>query len=229
MFDPQRLLGQMLGDALGGGYGRRKKHRDSGGFGGGGLLNKATLGVGLLGVAYAAWEHYRTKGGASPATAASPTPTASTGMPPAPPPAAASVTPPPPPAAASQGGAAADEALTPAQQDALTLVRAMIAAAHADGLLDSEEREAILGRAREAGLDADALRRLESELRSPLSPERLLATARDGLAPEIYAASLLAIRIDTPAERAYLDALAGALGLDAAQREDVHRTLGLDL
>lgn len=229
MFDPQRLLGQMLGDALGGGYGRRKKHRDRGGFGSGsGLLNKATLGVGLLGVAYAAWEHYKHKGGASAATAASPTPTASAGMPPAPP-AAASVMPPPPRGAASQGGASADAVLTPAQQDALTLMRAMIAAAHADGLLDSDEREAIVGRAREGGLDGDALRRLGSELRSPLPPERLLATARDGLAPDIYAASLLAIRIDTPAERDYLDALAGALGLDAAQREEVHRRLGLDL
>ncbi|MFC4729636.1 DUF533 domain-containing protein [Coralloluteibacterium thermophilus] len=223
MFDPQRLLGQMFGDALGGGYGRKHggKHRHAprgagalgGLLGGGKGLNKAAVGVGLLGVAYAAWEHSRQQQPG--ATPAAPVP----GTVPPPPP-GAGATPPPPP---RPTGAAP----TPAQQDALTLVRAMIAAAHADGLIDSEERAAILGRARDAGLDTDTLAVLERELDHPLPLERLLATARDGLGPDLYAAALVAIRVDTAAERAWLDRLAEGVGLAPETRAAIHAQLDL--
>ena len=59
MFDPQRLLGQMfgggLGDAFGGSRGRRKRNSV---FSGAGLGGKAQMGLGLLGISMAAWEHY---------------------------------------------------------------------------------------------------------------------------------------------------------------------------
>ena len=46
---------------------------------------------------------------------------------------------------------------------------------HADGLIDAGEREAILGRAQDAGLDADDLAALRQELAQPLSMPELLA------------------------------------------------------
>lgn len=48
------------------------------------------------------------------------------------------------------------------------LLRAMITAAHADGLIDTDERGAILARARQAGMDADSVQALDAEIRAPL-------------------------------------------------------------
>ena len=58
MFDPERLLGQMIGGALGGAFGGRGGRRNSA-FRTGDLAGKAQLGIGLLGIAMAAWEHYQ--------------------------------------------------------------------------------------------------------------------------------------------------------------------------
>ncbi len=97
---------------------------------------------------------------------------------------------------------------------ALTLLFAMIAAARADGKLDGEERRRVFeGLARLDLPEADrsqlfaALERpadLEWLAKQATSPER---------AAEIYAASLLAIEVDTPAERGYLAILAARLDL----------------
>lgn len=206
MFDPQRLLGQLLGQATGGGF-RGKRGR-----GIGSMVGKAQLGVGLLGIAMAAWEHYQGQQKAAPVMGGSAPP----------PPPMRSSNPPPPPSAA-----VAAAVLTPAQQDAMNVIRVMIAAAQADGSIDAEERDAILGRARDGGLDAESLAVLERELATPVDLDRLLATSRDALAPDFYAAALVAIRVDTPAERAWLDSLAQRTGLDDAARTAIRQRLGL--
>ena len=53
--------------------------------------------------------------------------------------------------------------------DAAHLIRSMIAAANADGTIDSEERAGILQRAMEAGLDSATQQFLMGELRAPAS------------------------------------------------------------
>jgi uncharacterized membrane protein YebE (DUF533 family) len=97
---------------------------------------------------------------------------------------------------------------------AMTLVRAMIAAARADGAIDAAEREAILDRLRAAGAGADAEALLETELGRPISVGQLIAEARtDAQKVELYTASRLALDVDTPVERSYLQALATRLKL----------------
>jgi uncharacterized membrane protein YebE (DUF533 family) len=224
MFNPERLLGQLMGDALSGQLGGKKRKRSSSsasGFGGlmGGMSGgtKAKLGLGLLGIAVAAYQHYQQQ----PGSGQMPNPLAGTGapVPPPPPPPGSSATPPPPPPPA------ANPART---EQAMHLLRAMITAAHADGLIDSGERESILGRAREAGLDADSLQALDAEIRAPFTLEQLVARTPDNLRAEVYAAALIAITADTEAERQFLDRLAAQLTLDPAARRDVHAQLGLD-
>lgn len=99
---------------------------------------------------------------------------------------------------------------------ALVFVRAMIAAAAADGAIDAEERAAITGGLREAGFDAEANEWLTREMASPASVDTLVEAAETPeLAAQIYTAARIAINPDTPAEKDYLAGLAGALGLDA--------------
>lgn len=97
---------------------------------------------------------------------------------------------------------------------ALTLVRAMIAAAKADGRIDDEERRRIGEKLSLSGLDSDAESFLRAELESPLDLDALVATAQtEAQKVELYTASRLAVDADTRAERGYLDLLAGRLGL----------------
>lgn len=99
---------------------------------------------------------------------------------------------------------------------ALIFVRAMIAAAAADGHIDDQERSAILGGLREGGFDPEANEWLANELAKPASVEVLAAAAETPeLAAQIYTAARLAINPDTPAEKDFLAGLAGSVGLDA--------------
>lgn len=106
-------------------------------------------------------------------------------------------------------------AATAANDHALLLVRAMIAAALSDGVVDEAERSAIVGRLAAAGIGSEEQRFLDTEMAKPMSPAQFAAVAR---APEqraeVYLASALAIDADTEAERAYLRYLAATLGLD---------------
>lgn len=97
---------------------------------------------------------------------------------------------------------------------AVILVRAMIAAARADGHIDAAEREAILGKVQLAGLGGDAERFLQQELSNPVDLDAIVAAAStESQKIELYTASRIAIEPDSRAERGYLDLLAGRLGL----------------
>ncbi|MGO4175404.1 tellurite resistance TerB family protein [Bosea sp. TAF32] len=99
---------------------------------------------------------------------------------------------------------------------ALVLVRAMIAAAAADGHIDTEERDAILGGLKEASLDQDTHAWLAQELAKPATIDELVEAAESPeLAAQIYTAARVAINPDTAPEKDFLAGLAGSLGLDA--------------
>lgn len=124
-------------------------------------------------------------------------------------------------------------AATPANDQALLLVRAMIAAALSDGVLDDAERTVIVGRLVAAGITAEEQRFLDAEMARPLSPAQFAAAAgTPEQRAEIYLASAIAIDADTDAERAYLKYLAATLQLDGkliAHLEDAVRTAKADV
>ncbi|MFP9138276.1 tellurite resistance TerB family protein [Devosia sp. XGJD_8] len=108
-----------------------------------------------------------------------------------------------------------------------TLVRAMIAAAKADGRIDAEEKEAIFGKLETMNLSSEEKAWVFDELSSPLDINAVVARAdTPAHASEIYAASLVAITAETAAERAYLDALATKLKLDPALVSEIHKAAG---
>ncbi|MFC5386144.1 tellurite resistance TerB family protein [Aquamicrobium segne] len=109
---------------------------------------------------------------------------------------------------------------------ALTLVRAMIAAAHADGAIDEEEKRRISEKLSLSGLDAEAEDFLKAELAAPLGLEELVKAAKtEPQKIELYTASRLAVDADTRAERGYLDLLAGRLGLADQLIDHIEATL----
>jgi uncharacterized membrane protein YebE (DUF533 family) len=120
-----------------------------------------------------------------------------------------------------------DEAVS--DRAATLAVRAMISAAKADGEIDPTERQRILGKVQEDGTaDPEEIRFLEQEMARPADRDGLVAEAgRDpAVAAQVYAASLLAIKVDTAAEQAYLRDLAGKLGLDRTVVTQLHQALG---
>ncbi|WP_430257634.1 tellurite resistance TerB family protein [Neorhizobium sp. IRS_2294] len=109
---------------------------------------------------------------------------------------------------------------------ALTLVRAMIAAAKADGHIDAAERANIMNKVHEVDLGDEAEAFIRDELANPVDIDDLVAAARtEEQKVELYTATRMTIDPDTRAERGYLDLLAGRLGLPDALIEHIDATV----
>lgn len=103
------------------------------------------------------------------------------------------------------------------QKLARTLLRAMIAAAKADGHVDAQEQTRIFAEMDKLSLSADDKAFVMDELRARLDVDAVAGAATTPEeAAEIYTASLLAIDVDNAAERGYLAMLAARLKLDDA-------------
>lgn len=96
-----------------------------------------------------------------------------------------------------------------AEQRSLALLKAMIAAAKADGHVDAAESAKIESLVTKLDLDNATAKLLQAELPKPLDPGDIAAAADSPeAASEIYLASLLVIGEVNEQERAYLDQLA---------------------
>lgn len=100
--------------------------------------------------------------------------------------------------------------------EAATLyIRAMIAAAAADGRIDDAEQAKLISSLQQAGMDEEAEAFLADELNNPASiAELAAAVASPEEAVQVYTAARLAIEPDSHAEKAFLADLAAALGID---------------
>ena len=108
------------------------------------------------------------------------------------------------------------EADRQSNDDALLYLRAMIAAAAADGVVDANERERIIGGLQRIGIDSEAAKFLDAEFARPASPAELAAQAKSAAAKaQVYTAARMTIDPNQPSERHWLAILAGALGLEA--------------
>lgn len=224
MFNPEMLLGQLLQSGLGGGLGRtRRGHRGGSLLGGLSSGTRAQIGMGLLGVAMAAYEHYTKQNQSSVSPSPSPSPSPSS----LPNPAGAGPAPVPSMPRSSLPRPAESSPSPQRAGDATLLVQAMVAAAAADGVIDETERAQIVRRANDAGFDEETMKFLDTELTQPKSLAVILKSSRPELATDLYAASCAAITADTDAEKAYLDTLARHLNLSSEARDEIHRQLGV--
>lgn len=114
------------------------------------------------------------------------------------------------------------------EQNSGLVLRAMLDAAKSDGKLDRNEMERILGQAKQQNMGAEAQEFLMQEMRKPIDMRGLCATVGNDreLAAQVYAASLLAIEVDTPAEQAYMSQLSRGLNLPDAVVEQLEALMG---
>jgi len=122
---------------------------------------------------------------------------------------------------------------TPDQQQAAEataqlILQGMISAAKADGQIDEAEMQRIVGKLQDVGMDEDTRGWVLNEMRQPLDLDALAAEIPDQqAAAEVYAASLLAIEVDTDAERSYLARLAQKTQVHPQVAQHIQQAMGL--
>lgn len=108
----------------------------------------------------------------------------------------------------------------------MLLVRAMIAAAHADGHIDGDEQQRIFGKVDEMDLSVADKASLFDELRNPLSMDQIVTkTPNSETAIEVYAASLMAIDMAAPASQVYLNQLGDRLFIPTELRQGLQQQM----
>lgn len=218
MFNAEKLLGKIVGEVVGGSgsWGSGKKSMFGGLGSGGGLMTIIGLGVGAYEILKQQQEQKGQGGGMQQPPPPPGAGMSGTGTPPPPPGGGMPAASPPPPL----GGAAT---IPPAVPDtgglagpelAVRMIQVMVAAAHADGTMDAEEERAVLDKLRGAELTQEEKMFLLNELHQPKSVAELTAGIGDpAVAKTMYMLAVAAIAIDTESERAWLNELAGQLGI----------------
>ncbi|WP_194791571.1 tellurite resistance TerB family protein [Pseudomonas sp. UFMG81] len=120
-------------------------------------------------------------------------------------------------AAAAQPAMRTVDQLSGAEADehSHAILRALIAAAKADGRIDKQEEQLIYAEIKRQTNDPQLQQWLDEEVSKPLDAAEVAQSARDpAMAAEMYLASVMLVDDQQDAERAYLDELAGALQLD---------------
>ena len=133
------------------------------------------------------------------------------------------------PGAAPAAAPATAQPLTQAdvQRTALLMLRSMIQAAKADGQIDAAEIERITGKIDEEDA-AEARAFVLEQMRGPPDVAGLVREVRSPVeAAQVYGAALIAIEVDTPAERDYLARLARELGLEPGTVAQLHTSFGV--
>jgi len=114
-------------------------------------------------------------------------------------------------------------------EDMATLtIRAMINAAKADGQIDSQEAQRLLGKMQEDGITEEERQFVLTEMQKPMETDAIAkAVPNQQAAAQIYTASLMAIQVDTDAEKRYLQELASKLGLNQQAVAYLHQAMGV--
>ena len=115
------------------------------------------------------------------------------------------------------------------EDDAQIIVKAMINAAKADGQIDKSEIDKIIGKLDDDGLEQKEKEFFMTEANKPMNMAAVVSSANNNpeMAAQIYAASMLAIEVDTDAEKRYMHQLASGLRLNAQVVAYINRTMGV--
>ena len=198
MFNVEKLLGKIVKEAIGGRGGQSSIIDNL--ASGGGLMTAIGLGIG-------AFEILRDKQTHTADPPPPPRPGVPHATPPPPPPGKNQRTPPPPVPPLPVDSLEESEL-------AVRIIQVIIAAANADGILDDNEKEAILKQFKKAELSQEEINFLLLEMHNPKSIEELTAGIDNpDIGKVMYNLAVQCVPIDTEAERKWFDQLARALSL----------------
>ncbi|MFH5772861.1 tellurite resistance TerB family protein [Paracoccus sp. NGMCC 1.201697] len=104
------------------------------------------------------------------------------------------------------------------------MLKAMIQAAKSDGKVDEVEQARLM---KEFGeLDDEDRAFIREQMAAPVDPAALAREVPQGIGPQVYLMSVMAIDFDNRKEAEYLHALATSLGLDKATVNAIHEKVG---
>lgn len=117
-----------------------------------------------------------------------------------------------------------------AEQHSQAILKALVAAAKADGHVDAKERQLIEEQLGALAGDAELQRWLDAELNKPLDPAEVArAAGTPEMAAEMYIASVLMVDEEHFMERAYLEELARQLKLEPALKAELEAQVRREL
>ena len=120
--------------------------------------------------------------------------------------------------------------LPPAQveEHSQAILKALVAAAKADGHIDERERELIEGEFTKLDNDQELQHWLHAELNKPLDPTDVArAASTPEMAAEMYIASVMLVDEESFMEKSYLDELARQLKLEPGLKVELERQVRL--
>ena len=110
------------------------------------------------------------------------------------------------------------------------ILKALVAAAKADGHVDAKERQLIEEQIGALANDPELLRWLDAELNKPLDPAEVArAASTPEMAAEMYIASVLMVDEEHFMERAYLEELARQLKLEPSLKAELEAQVRQEL
>jgi uncharacterized membrane protein YebE (DUF533 family) len=110
------------------------------------------------------------------------------------------------------------------EEKAKVILKAMIAAAKADGHLDADEQAKITQHI--ADVTPEELAFVKAELSAPLDVDSIINSVPKGMEQEVYLMSLLTINLDSNEEAHYLDKLAKGLHISQDMANAIHQKVG---
>ena len=128
----------------------------------------------------------------------------------------------------SQFDSTPEPAIEPSQDQeaaAALMLSAMIQAAKSDGSFDESEQEKLIEHL--GDVDPEEAAFVRQQMQAPVDVEALVRDTPQGMGPQVYAMSVLAIDLDTQDEAQYLHQLASAYGLAPKQVNNIHAEMGV--
>ena len=114
-----------------------------------------------------------------------------------------------------------------APETAELCLKGMIEAMKSDGQVSPDEVQRLIGKLSEGGITADEQQFVQGELDKPADVDGLVrAIPNPEVGIQVYAAALMAISVDTPAERNFLQTLARGAGLERDAVARLHQMVG---
>ncbi|WP_339496003.1 tellurite resistance TerB family protein [Pseudomonas sp. RA_105y_Pfl2_P56] len=111
-----------------------------------------------------------------------------------------------------------------AEQHSQAILKALVAAAKADGHIDDRERQLIEGEFTKLDNDQELQHWLHAELNKPLDPTDVArAASTPEMAAEMYIASVMLVDEESFMEKSYLDELARQLKLEPGLKVELER------